>query len=611
MLGLFPRQIDQLAKGVEHTSAKELIREMERLPGFKDRVNSHGWRDLVRLAAQLEGTPRYVFQHSGGMIISSKPLIDTVPVQKGAINGRYICQWDKDDIDAAGMVKIDFLALGALSQLQEVLHLIEARIGESIDISRINFEDIKVYDMLCSGDTVGIFQVESAAQMQTITRLRPRNLVDMAFEVACVRPGVGVHDGVRHFIRRRNGLESVTLDHPLERRALERTLGVILFQDQMNELAMDVGGLSSSEADQLRRSFGAKYDSTEIIQAYWEKFRDGAVERSVDEKTITKIFLKLNGYYMFPESHAYAFGTTAYQLSWLKYYYPLEFMTALFNQQPMGFWGLETLKQDTNKHGIEVLNPDINRSMEKCLIENGGIRLGLCNVANIGEAASKIVVNEHESQGDYKSLRNFMERSGLGRKELDNLVRSGALDFLRRDRRELLWEVGLSYVPVGKQVPLRLPTDQDMVSLKSTSDWEIMTQEYQTLSLYTKGHFMEKLRPHLTGDVVSSKDLEKFDDGDRVKVAGLVARPLQHPLAEAYFISLEDEYGFIPLIIWPSVYEGYKRELREHLMIVDGTVSRRECTLNIVVDTVDIPEIRLRDSKNATRMFKLPRPIFR
>lgn len=251
-----PQQdLDRLAKRVESSSARDLKLEMERLPEFAGRVDAAVWRDLIDLAGQLDGFPKQLAQHPGGMIISSTPLVDMVPVQPSAIQGRYICQWDKDAVDAAGFVKIDFLSLGTLSQMQEALQLIEERTGEYLDLSRINFEDEAVYRMLHQGDTIGIFQVESAAQRQTIPRIKPENLTDMAYEVAAVRPGVGANDGVSVFIRRRNHPEIPWgYDHPLEKRALERTLGVILFQDQVNQLAMDVAGFSPSEADESRRT---------------------------------------------------------------------------------------------------------------------------------------------------------------------------------------------------------------------------------------------------------------------------------------------------------------------------------------------------------------------
>ena len=220
--------------------------------------------------------------------------------------------------------------------------MIEQSTSHRPDLSRIDFEDKAVYDMICSADTIGIFQVESAAQMQTVTRIRPRNLTDMAHEVAAVRPGVGVNDGVSQYIRRRQEKEPVSFDHDLERRALERTNGVILFQDQVNQVAMDVAGFSPLEADQLRRAYGRR-NNERLIQAYWGKFKKGARNNGVNEEAALRIFKKFNGQYMFPESHAFAFGVTAYQVSWIKYYYPLEFYVGLFNQQPMGFYNLDSL----------------------------------------------------------------------------------------------------------------------------------------------------------------------------------------------------------------------------------------------------------------------------
>ena len=609
-LGLPGDQVARLAKRVDHTRAKNLKKEMQRLPEFSDALDRPGWRDLIRLAAQLDGAPRYVGQHSGGMILSSVPLTDLVPVQRGAIDGRYIVQWDKDDLDDAAMVKIDFLALGALSQLQDALQMIEERTGRSVDITRIDFEDPAVYDTLCSGDTIGVFQVESAAQQQTIIRLKPRNLLDMAFEVACVRPGVGVQDGVTRFIHRRSGTEEVTYDHPLERRALERTLGVVLYQDQMNHLAIDVGGLNPHEADQMRRAFSRK-NAGDLIEAYWQKFRGGALKKGVDEKTARKIFEKFNGLYMFPEAHAVAFGVTAYQLAWLKHYHPLEFMTGLFNQQPMGFWGLESLKEDAKHHGVRILNPDINKSAIKCIIEDDRIRLGFFSIANLGEAACATITEEREAGGPFASLGDLMHRTGLKREVVEGLVHAGAFDSLEEDRRSLLWEVGLRYRPASRQRALELPVDQDMVALAGLSDWERMESEYRTLGLYPTGHLMEKLRPYLGGDLVPAEELRGLEDGREVRVAGLVARPLQHPAANAYFITLEDETGLIPLIIWNATYERYRLILREPLLLVEGVISRREGTLNVVVSRASVPELPQRGDWRNKEFLRLPRPMFR
>ena len=688
-LGLPLQDVDKLAKRVDSHSAGALGSEMLRLPEFRDRVDAPLWRDLIDLAAQLDGFPKYLAQHPGGMVISSSPLIEMVPVQQGAIEDRYICHWDKDSIDDAGFVKIDFLALGALSQMQDALQLIEGRTGHYIDLSRIDFEDEAVYGMLHRAETIGIFQVESAAQMQTITRIKPRNLTDMAYEVGVVRPGVGVNDGVTQFIRRRTLGEPWDYDHPLERRALERTLGIILFQDQVNQVAVDVAGFSASEADQVRRAFQRK-NSRGLIDQYWAKFVQGAMERGVPEAAAEKIFKKFNGQYMFPESHAFAFGVTAYQMSWLKYYYPLEFFVAIFNQQPMGFYNLETLKEDAKRNGVAVLNPDINASAEKATIarlpvkesrprpvlhqascdachserseesgEAGGpkrhrestpqlqilrrstplrgvgpwgrtpilplerhrrvrqgqrkyvgqndsenhleqelvealagervpvagdeaLLLGFLHVGGLGEAAAIAIVQERERGGPYKDLGDAMRRTGLHREAVENLVTAGAFDSLASDRRRALWEVGLRYRPGGGQQPLELPVEQDMAELPEMSEWEAMAGEYRTLGLYPDGHLMAHMRPHLGAGVVPSNEVPGLDDGEKVTVAGLVIRR-QRPLAKAVFITLEDEFGHTPLIVWPAVYDRYRQVLREPVLRVKGVVSRRDGTLNIVV----------------------------
>ncbi len=373
-LGLPPDQVDKLAKRVDERDGFSLREHIRLLPDFQHKVSDPLWQHLIELAAQLEGFPRHLAQHPGGMVIGSSPLTEIVPVQPSAIEGRYVMQWDKNSIDQARFVKIDFLAVGALSQVQDALRAIEDRHEKFLDLSRIDFDDPAVYAMLHKADTIGVFQVESAAQQQTIPRIKPENLTDMAHEVAAVRPGVGANDGIRRYINRRMELEPIEFIHELERRALERTRGVILFQDQINQVAHDVGGLSHSEADRLRRAF-IKPNNGPMVQRWWERFRDGAQANGVDEETAHRIFDRFNGHYMFPESHAFAFGVTAYQISWLKYYYPVEFYLGLFNQQPMGFYTPETLKEDAKRHSVSILNPDVNLSIKLCNIEGDSIRL--------------------------------------------------------------------------------------------------------------------------------------------------------------------------------------------------------------------------------------------
>ena len=584
VLGLANQDVDRLAKRVESHRARELVLEMESLPEFKDRIDAPVWRDLIDLAYQLDGFPKYLAQHPGGMIFSSEPLTSMVPVQPSAREGRYICHWDKSAIESAGFIKIDFLALGTLSQMQETLQLIEDREGRYLDLSRINFADQDVYRSIHEADTIGIFQVESAAQRQTTPRIRPVNLTDMAYEVAAVRPGVGANDGVTQFIQRRNGAKW-DYDHPLEERALSRTLGVILFQDQVNQLATDVARFSPTQADQLRRAFTtfSHRKGLEQVQRFLQEFREGAKGNGVGQETADLIFKKFNGHYMFPEAHAFAFGVTAYHMSWLKYHYPLEFYVGIFNQQPMGFYSLETLKEDARRHGVRVLNPDINHSLDKCIIKDESLLLGFLKVAGVGESVAQAIIETREWDGPFKSLGDAMQRTGLQRELVENLVKAGAFDPLIANRRDALSEVGLRYRTKSNQLPLQLSVQQDLLRLPIQTPWEAMDDEYRSLGLYPKGHIMGMLRPELGRQVLTSQDLLQMSEGATVSVAGLVVRR-QRPLGKAVYMTLEDELGHSPLVVWPQAYEKLRLVLREPLLLVRGVVSRQEGTMNIVVN---------------------------
>jgi len=617
-LGIAEDDLGRLNKRLDgHSSIPALAKEMAELPEFRDRVDAPVWRMLIELAQQLNHFPKYLAQHPGGMILSARPLSETVPLQRSAIDGRYICQWDKNASEDAGFVKIDFLALGALSQLSEALELIRKRTEERVDISRIDFEDPAVYADIHNADTIGVFQIESAAQMQTVTRLRPRNLTEMAWEVGAVRPGVGVNDGVTLLIRRHMGKDpDWKFDHPLEEPALGRTYGVPLYQDQLGELAMHVGGMSAVEGDQMRRAFTRRNNERHI--AHWkEKFITGALENGVPPDAAERIFGKFHGLYQFPEAHAFAFGVTAYQMSWLKHYWPLEFFVGLFNNQPMGFYNLETLKEDAVRHGVKVLGPDVNLSGEKAVIEDGALRMGLTHVSKLRAATAGPILAARAEAGEFVSLASFMSRTGVQQKILDHLSAAGALDHFDEiadpdrdpptiaDRRHLRWESGLRYRPRGekkdgtRQLAFEMPVEQDMVALPEESGWDRMIGEYSATGVYPQSHLMEKIRPHLPSTVIRSEEVRNYANGDRISVAGLVIRR-QKPNGKTVFITLEDEFGHSPLIIWPTMYQRFKLQIKEALLLATGTVSRREGTMNIVVETItpipeSIPQFHSRD----------------
>lgn len=583
VLGLPTHQLDTLAKRTESRNARQLRDEMLSNPAFRDKVDHPGWRDLIEVGSQLQGFPKGIAQHPGGMIISSNPLIDMTPVQPSAIQGRYICQWDKDTADRANFLKIDFLSLGALSQMQECLHLVADRTGHYIDISRVDLDDPDVYRDLASGDTVGIFQVESAAQMQTITRLRPKNLYDLALEVAAVRPGVGANNGVAEFIRRRNG-QRWTYDHPLERNALEKSLGIILFQDQVVQLGMDIAGMTPTQSDQMRRAFQRR-NNERTVAWHRDLFIRGAVQRGVDEETAEVIFQKFNPHYMFPEAHAVAFAATAFHMAWLRTHHPNEFYTSIFNAQPMGFWPLETLKQDAAKRGVAVLRPDVNMSDIMCIPEtDDSFRLGLTFVCGIDKASAATVVESRRWHGPYMSLAEVVSRSGLQRNAIESLVKAGACDGLNDadDRRRLLWEVGLQYDADRDQPRLDIPTDHEMADLMRTDVIDQMVFEYQTMGLWTEGHVMSYLRSYMDDRIIDSRCINNLAHSAHVTTAGKVLRR-QKPLGKMVFITLEDEFGLIPLAVAPAEWKIYKDTLKHPIVAVSGTLSREDNTVNIHV----------------------------
>jgi error-prone DNA polymerase len=582
-LGMPGEDLDKLTKRIDgHARVSQLGQELQELPEFRDRANSQQWRDLVELSQQLKGFPKYLAQHPGGMVLSARSLAETVPLQRSAMEGRFICQWDKDSIDDAGFVKIDFLALGALSQMNEAIKLIEVHREERVDLSLIDFADQKVYKSIHEADTIGVFQVESAAQMQTTPRIRPKDLKEMAWEVGAVRPGVGVNNGVSTLIRRHTGQETDwQYDHPLEREALERTLGVVLYQDQLMELGKYVAGMSAAEADRMRRAFSRR-NADQLVPMWHEKFISGAMAKGVPIEAAEKIFLKFHGEFQFPEAHAFAFGVTAFQAAWLKYYYPLEFFVGLFNQQPMGFYNLETLKEDARRHGVEVLNPDVNRSDEKAVVESGNLRLGVRHVRRVQKATSQAILATRRRFGEFESISDFMMRAGIQHEALDNLADAGFFDSLDEDRRSTRWEIGLRYRPIGSQLGFDMPVDQDMVDLPGQSPFEVMVGEYRTMGVYPKGHLMAKLRPRLPPYMVRSDKVRDLPDGTDVWVGGIVIRR-QMPLAKAVFMTLEDEFGQSPLVIWPTTWQRLKRIARAPVLLAHGTVSHREGTINVVV----------------------------
>jgi error-prone DNA polymerase len=634
-LGLPPAELDRLAKASDgFGSAKEIGEAMSRIPHYRDKLGTSSWRHLAELVQEIAGFPRHISQHVGGMVISSRPLVELVPLEQSAMEGRVLIQWDKDSVDDARMIKIDFLALGMLSAVDECLDLIEEQRGKRIDLSRIDFGDERVYDSICEADTMGVFQIESRAQMQTLPRVQPRNLDDLAVQVAIIRPGPIIGGAVNPYINRRLGREPVTYDHPSLEPVLGETLGVILFQEQVLQTAMALSGFTAGQAESLRRAMSRKR-SQSAIEKLKDEFLAGALANGATREAAESVYQKIAGFaaFGFPKSHAAAFGLLAYQTAWLRVYYPAESLCALFNAQPMGFYGPHVLLNDGKRHGIPVLPPDVNRSGADCSIEPfpplvaepfqarsaprleslgcGGrgptyvgqdwgpaprkiretglaVRIGLRYVRGLSRETALPVEAERRKNGGFRSLFDFLERTHVKREAVENLIACGTFDGFGLERRELLWQLGLIYRSEGRnaeqrQLALALPTGQDMVPLRPMTDWDRMAADYSTLGMSPAYHPMSFLRSSLHEAIVPTRMLGSLPHGAPVELAGMVVVRQQPGSAKGFvFLLIEDEFGLANVIVGPNLYEAQRSLVRSApFVIVHGTLELRDGTTNI------------------------------
>jgi len=545
------------------------------------------WQTLAELLGEMDGVPRHLSIHVGGLLITAAPLLEVVPLERATMPGRVVVQWDKDSVEDAGLIKIDLLCLRTLGMIDEtVAHIGEQR-GIALDLDHLPFDDPAAYDLLRRADTIGCFQVESRAQAQMLPKLQPRCFEDIVVEVALVRPGP-IQGGMVHpYLRRRQGLEPVAYAHPALESALAETLGVIVFQEQVIRAAMAVAGFSPAEADRLRRAM-SRSRSGEAMAALRERFLAGAQANSIDEATAEEIYRQLAGFagYGFCKSHAAAFALVAYQTLYLKAHFPAELTCALLNHQPMGYYSPAVLAGDARRHGVEVLGPDANRSRVECNLEQDGpalaVRLGLRYVHGLGEVWQGRIV---ERRGDrpFRDLADLCRRTRLPKAVVENLIRAGVLDGLRRARRDLLWELGgLDYPDEG----LDLEALVDPVDLPALDQAERMAWEYELLGLTPGGQVMSLYREELRAQgMLSSGELAERQNGQTVRVAGWVVIRQRPPTAKGHvFITLEDEQGLINLIVRPDVYKRYRDALRHTPLVrVEGRLQREGNAMSILV----------------------------
>ena len=546
---------------------------------------------LVTLLRQIDGCPRHLSIHSGGMLITRSPLAEIVPLEPATMPGRFVCQWDKDSVEDAGLIKIDLLALRTLGVISETLALLSAAGGEAPDLGKIPLDDPQIYQMLQAGDTIGAFQVESRAQQQMLPRLKPARFEDIAVEVAIVRPGPIQGGAVHPYLRRRMGEEPVAYLHPCLKPVLAETLGVLLFQEQAIRVAVEAAGFKPGEADLLRRAL-SRNRSQEAMAALRERFVRGAQEKGIEVLVAEAIFQQLAGFagYGFCKSHAASFALIAYQTLWLKRYHAAAFYCALLNQQPMGFYPPEVLLGDARRHGVDALPPDVNHSRWRYTLEVIGdaqgkqgcaLRTGLQTIAELGESAWETLAAEREN-GMFRDLADFCRRTRFEQDVVRNLIRAGACDAFG-ERRQLLWQLGdLDLRPHA----FDLVHAEDRVELPLLASVEQTAWEYELMGAAPARQMMVHYRSQLrAAGVLSGWQVKQMPPGRRVRSAGFVVVRQRPATAKGIlFMSLEDESGLLDLVVKPPVYARLRDVLRgQPLLIVEGVVQRSGRAVSLLV----------------------------
>lgn len=568
-------------------------------------------RQTLNLSRQLIGFPRHLSQHVGGFVIARDRLDELSPIENAAMEDRTVIEWDKDDLDALGILKVDVLSLGMLTCVRKGFDLLRQHYGLSYDLATLPSEDPAVYDMLCQGDSLGVFQVESRAQMAMLPRLKPRSFYDLVIEVAIVRPGPIQGDMVHPYLRRRNGDERVEFPKKELEQVLGKTLGVPLFQEQAMKIAIVAAGFTPSEADQLRRAM-ATFKKTGQIGNFRTKMIEGMVERDYERDFAERCFRQIEGFgnYGFPESHAASFALLVYVSAWMKRHYPEVFACALLNSQPMGFYAPAQIVRDARDHGAEVRSVDVNCSDWDCTLEEidtGGfaLRLGFRQIKGFRETDAEILVACRA--GGYRDPKDLWRRAGLSPRVLERLARGDAYRSMGISRRKAFWAVrGLQGAVTGAgeakggDLPLFAAAEardgaeishRDIkVNLPSAPVGEEVVDDYASLRLSLKAHPIALLRDSFAreGYIQASKLLD-VRDGQRVRLAGLVlVRQRPGTAKGVIFITLEDETGVANLIVWPDAFEKFRRSvLSAKLMGIRGRVQREGIVIHVIVEHLE------------------------
>lgn len=649
-MGLSGDRIDKLASQLEHVDRAEQMPE-RMFEGGIDPDSLLG-RRLIRLVTELLGFPRHLSQHVGGMVMSQGPLSELVPIENAAMPGRTVIQWDKNDLDALGLLKVDCLALGMLSCIRRCFELIRQHHQQRLTLANVPSEDPDVYDMVCAADTVGVFQIESRAQMSMLPRLRPHCFYDLVIEVAIVRPGPIQGDMVHPYLRRRSGEEPVEFPNKGVRSVLHKTLGVPIFQEQAMRLAIVAAGFTPGEADQLRRAMGA-WRKSGVIEQFRRKLIEGMQSNGYDTEFAERVFKQISGFgeYGFPESHAASFALLVYVSAWLKRYHPAVFCAALINSQPMGFYAPAQLVRDARDHGVQVRPIDVNHSNWNCTLEpvdetpmspegtslftSGpraastqaahrhdatgkspfshrdeklALRLGLRLLRGFPKEEAAAIESARQQGGEFTSYENFVARAQLSRATLQQLARADAFGSLKIGRRDALWKA----LPETEALPLFADMDGPVTEeaepdLPQMTAQEDVVQDYSSAGLTLKRHPVSFLREQLTVlRAVAAEELSEQIPDRRVKVAGLVLmRQRPQTAAGVTFVTLEDETGIANLVIYPNVWQRFRKVARfASVLMASGRLQREGDIIHIVCDRLDDVSEMLETLESRSRDFR-------
>ncbi|TWU06401.1 error-prone DNA polymerase [Stieleria varia] len=616
-LGLSADLIDSLAKILGHYSVKEKMQENLAQCGLSP--ESDLGKRFLYLVNTLMGFPRHLSQHVGGMVMTAGLLCELCPIENAAMPGRTVIQWDKDDLDELGILKVDVLALGMLSALRRCFDLVARHHGHHLSLATIPHDDRATYDMICRADTIGVFQIESRAQMSMLPRLRPRCFYDLVIEVAIVRPGPIQGDMVHPFLKARENPDSVIYPNDAIKQVLHRTMGVPIFQEQAMRLAVVAAGFTPGEADQLRRAMAA-WRRPGVIDHFRTKLLDGMKKNGLTGKFAEQVFNQIRGFgeYGFPESHAASFALLVYASCYLKQHYPAAFCVALLNSQPMGFYAPAQLVDDAQKHGVRVRPVDINASDWDCTLEpdpnrstqdlNGvAIRLGLSSVRGLPAEETHGLLAEREHGGPFTSVGDLSRRCRLGQAVMATLADADALSSLSGDRRAAVWQsLGEEKKPGQSPLLEGLPDDELLPDeLLKMSPLEEVHADYQTTGLSLKGHPIAFARNELKKlRCVSAAELPGLRDGRHVRVAGIVLLRQRPGTAKGItFATLEDETGTMNLVLFPKVWDRFfKIAKTSNAWLVDGKLENRKGVIHVIVgrltdltDAVGDLELRSRD----------------